>query len=68
MWLFTLLHVQSANLEEVTFMTYTAASHQGMIEILWLDFWEAIMSSLLYFINSLWFAQFRLFAENFLQG
>ena len=36
--LFSFTHVSSANMEEVGFITYTAASHQVAIEMLWLPF------------------------------
>ena len=54
MWeklLFSLAYVTSTNMEEVGFMTYTAVSHQEVIEILWLHFQGAILSSI--FIYSL---------------
>ena len=38
--------------KEASFMTYTAASHQGPIETLRLHFWGAVMWSI--FIYSLW--------------
>ena len=47
-----LAHVLSANMERVGFMTCTTASHQGSIEMFWLHFWGAVMSSI--FINNLW--------------
>ena len=38
--LFSLVCVPSVKLEEAGFMTCTAASHQGVIEMFWLQFWE----------------------------
>ena len=32
----------STNLEEGVFMTYTAARHQGEMEMLWLHFWGEV--------------------------
>ena len=45
MWLFILLCVLSINMEKVGCMTYTAASHQVAIKMLWLHFWVAVMLS-----------------------
>ena len=42
-----MVHVPSTNMEETSFMTYTAASHQAVTEKLWLYFWGAVMSSIL---------------------
>ena len=36
----------SVNIEEAEFMSYTAASQQGAIKMIWLPFWEAAMSSM----------------------
>ena len=44
-------HVPSANMEGAGLMTYTAAS-QGVIEMLQLHFWGAVMPSI--YIYSLW--------------
>ena len=46
-----LYHVPTANMEEAGFITYTAASHQVVINVLWLHFWGAVVSAI--FINSL---------------
>ena len=43
--LFSLVHVPSTNMEEVVFVTYTAASHQSVIEMPWLHFKGTLMSS-----------------------
>ena len=36
---YLMVHVPSSNMDEGGFMTYTAASHQGVIKKLWLHFW-----------------------------
>ena len=46
-WLFSLVHVPSANMEDAGFVT-----QQGAMEMLWLYFWGAVTSSI--FICSLW--------------
>ena len=48
--------VPFANMEGAGFVIYTAARHQGAIEMIWLHFWGAVMSSI--FICSLWFVHF----------
>ena len=48
----SLVHVPSSNMDEAWFMTYTAASHQGAIKMIWVPFCRAFMASI--FINSLW--------------
>ncbi|XP_069370055.1 uncharacterized protein gramd2b [Paralichthys olivaceus] len=45
-----LARIPSANMEEAGFMIYTAASHQVANKLLWLHYWEAVMSSI--FIDS----------------
>ncbi len=52
-WFLSLAHVPSANMEGAEFMSYTGASHQGAIKMIWLHFWGAVMSSI--FIYSLCF-------------
>ena len=37
-------------MEELGFMTYTAASQQGVIRISWLHFWEAVVSSIFIYL------------------
>ena len=49
---FSLAHVPSTNMEGAGLMTYTAASHQGVIKMFWLHFWGAVMTSI--FIYSQW--------------
>ena len=39
---FDFLVVPSTNMEEAGFMTYTAASHQVAIEMLWLHYYGAV--------------------------
>ncbi len=46
-----LVWLMSANMQGVGFMNYTVASQQGAIEMFWLHFWGAVMSSI--FIYSL---------------
>ena len=43
----SLFRFPSANMEGAGFTTYTAASHQGVIEVFWLHFWEAVKPSIL---------------------
>ena len=52
LWLFVLVHRPSTNMEEVEFMTYTAASQQGAIKTLWLNFKGAVIADI--FTYSLW--------------
>lgn len=34
------------NLFDLFLLTYTAASHQGAMEMFWLHLWDAVMSSI----------------------
>ena len=49
LWLFSLVHIPSTNTEKTGYMTYTAATQQVAIEMLWLRFWGAVMSSIFTF-------------------
>ena len=53
--LFSFVHVQSSNMEEVGFITQTAASHKVVIKTLWLHFLGAFISSI--FLYSQWLTQ-----------
>ena len=44
---FHLVHVPSAYMEELGFITFSAASHQGAIKMIWLRFLEAAMLSII---------------------
>ena len=46
-----LVHVPLPNIKEAAFMIYTAASHQGVIKMLWTHFLGAFISSI--FMHSL---------------
>ena len=46
-WPFGLVDVQFTNKEEA-YMTYTAASHQGAMKIIWLHNWELLCHVYLY--------------------
>ena len=37
---------KSTTMEQAGSITYTAASHQELMEILWLHFWGSVMSSI----------------------
>ena len=43
---FVLVHVPSTNIDEEGFMGYTAASHQEVINAVWLHFWSLTMLSI----------------------
>ena len=53
-WLFSLAHVTFANMEDVWFMTITAASNQGAMEMLWLRFWKLSCCPPLYSLYMIW--------------
>ena len=46
-WLFRLVHLPSANVEEAGFITYTAASQQRAIQMIWLHCWGSVSWSIL---------------------
>ena len=53
-WGLSRSNVPSTNMEEAGFMTFTSASHQGAIKMMWLHYWAAVMLSIFLFTLWLW--------------
>lgn len=45
-WAFSFTHIWSANAEGKRFMIYTAASHKGAIQMVWLNFYGSLILSI----------------------